>query len=172
MSQEANPLIAVSGPWPFTVRTCETAAMTDDHQSRGDKAYDADDFRFYLGLIQQTISRMAAASTQAKGWCITVTLAALGLATSTSSRPLALLGLASALLFGSLDARYLREERRFRALYDAARHHSTSVYDMRTSSVADDSCTWPSVLKSWSLWSFYGPLLVVAALALIWVVAM
>lgn len=136
--------------------------MSDGHRPARDEAFDADDFRSYLGLIQQTVSRMAAASAQAKGWCLTVTLAALGLAITASSWPLALLGLAAVLLFGSLDARYLREERRFRALFEQARLRNTSIYDMRTSHVVDDRCSWSSVLQSWSLWTFYGPLLAVA----------
>lgn len=136
--------------------------MSDARLQEQDDSFEAEDFRAYLGLIQQTVSRMAAASAQAKGWCLTVTLAALGLAITASSWPLAVLALAAVLLFGSLDARYLREERRFRALYERARCRNTSVYDMRTADVADDRCAWSSVLQSWSLWTFYGPLLAVA----------
>lgn len=119
---------------------------------------------------------MSTVSTLVKGWCLTVTTAALGFGITANSRGVALLGGLVVLLFGFLDARYLREERRFRALYEGARHAQVGAFEMNTrlyvegdscdSSLAS-SCLWRSVLRSWSLWAFYGPLLLVAVAVLI-----
>ncbi len=129
----------------------------------------ADDRRKHLEFIQSVIGRMFTASSLAKGWCLTVATAALGFALTKNSRAVALLGLVAIGLFGLLDARYLREERKFRALYEDAREGRVDVYDMRTATYIDSSsaqfasnCQWRSVLRSWSLSAFYGPLLVVA----------
>lgn len=130
-----------------------------------------DDRRQHLEFIQSVIGRMSTASTLVKGWCLTVATAALGYAVTTNSRGVGLLGGLAVLLFGFLDARYLREERKFRALYEDARRGHLEVYDMETTRYVRDSsrdsslaatCLWRSVLRSWSLWGFYGPLLLVA----------
>lgn len=113
---------------------------------------------------------MSTASTLAKGWSLTVATAALGFAVTKNSRGVGLLGGLAVLLFGFLDARYLREERKFRALYEDARSGRVAVYDMNTQPYIDSNgprfaaaCGWRSVLRSWSLWGFYAPLLAVAA---------
>lgn len=128
-----------------------------------------EDRRQHLEFIQTVVGRMFSASSLAKGWCLTVATAALGFALTNDSRAVGLLGTFAVLQFSFLDARYLREERKFRALYEEARLGRVDVYDMRTSPYVekdharfDRQCQWRWVLKSWSLWAFYGPLLVVA----------
>jgi hypothetical protein len=135
-----------------------------------DVAGNGDDRRQYLEFIQTVIGRMSTVSTLAKGWCLTVATATLGFAITRQSVGVGLLGALGVLLFGLLDARYLREERKFRALYDDARKGCSDAYDMNTrpygqrrDSSFSSSCAWRSVLTSWSLWGFYGPLLLVAA---------
>ena len=129
----------------------------------------AEDRRKHLEFIQTVVGRMFTASSLAKGWCLTVATAALGFALTKNSRAVALLGLFAIGLFGLLDARYLREERKFRALYEDARKGSVDVYDMQTAPYLASSsgrfasnCQWRSVVRSWSLWAFYGPLILVA----------
>lgn len=129
----------------------------------------AEDRRKHLEFIQTVVGRMFTASSLAKGWCLTVATAALGFALTKNSRAVALLGFFAIGLFGFLDARYLREERKFRALYEDAREGRADVYEMRTAPYLASSsgrfasnCRWRSVLRSWSLWAFYGPLLLVA----------
>lgn len=126
--------------------------------------------RQHLEFIQTVIGRMSTASTLAKGWCLTVATAALGFAVTKNSRDVGLLGGLAIALFGFLDTRYLREERKFRSLYDDARVARVEIYDMSTEPYVTsggarfaDNCRWGSVLRSWSLWAFYGPLLLVAA---------
>jgi hypothetical protein len=137
-----------------------------------------EDYRKHLDFIQTAVNRMFSASSLAKGWCLTVGTAALGFALTKDSRSVALLGSFAVLMFAFLDARYLREERKFRALYEDARLGRVAVYDMRTglyvepnSPSYDKRCEWSSVLQSWSLWAFYGPILLGAAavIAYTWV---
>jgi hypothetical protein len=75
----------------------------------------------HLDLLQSVISRMASNSFALKGWSVTVTAALLGLAAKDSSPGFAIIAFYPALAFWGLDAYYLRQERRFRALYDAVR---------------------------------------------------
>ncbi|MCP4383100.1 MAG: hypothetical protein GY798_17035 [Hyphomicrobiales bacterium] len=133
-----------------------------------------DDRRKHLEFIQSAIARMSTTATLAKGWCLTVSVAALGFAVNKNSVGVGLLGALAVALFGILDARYLREERKFRALYDDARRNKIDVYDMGTlryaqpsSSSFTSACRWSGVLRSWSLWAFYGPLLVACAAAVV-----
>lgn len=133
-----------------------------------------EDGRKHLEFLQGVIARMSAASGLAKGWCLTVTTATLGYALTKRSCSVALLGVAAVILFGSLDARYLREERKFRALYNGVRSGQVDRYDMGTvacttkgSAIFDGSCEWPAVLKSWSILSFYVPLALVCVAALL-----
>ncbi len=123
-----------------------------------------DDRRKHLDFIQTAIARMSTASGTAKGWSLTVTTVALGYSLTKNVPSVALLGIAAVLMFGYMDLRYLREERKFRALYEDARTGGVDVYDMRTNAYADrchakyDSrCDWTSISKSWSQWGFYGP---------------
>ena len=75
----------------------------------------------HLELLQPVISRMASNSFALKGWSVTVTAALLGLAAKDSNPGFAIIAFYPALAFWGLDAYYLRQERRFRALYDAVR---------------------------------------------------
>ena len=78
----------------------------------------------HLELLQPVISRMASNSFAVKGWSVTVTAALLGLAAKDSNPGFAIIALYPALAFWGLDAYYLRQERRFRALWDAVRSDS------------------------------------------------
>jgi hypothetical protein len=129
-----------------------------------------EDRRKHFDFIQSAVGRMSSASNVAKGWCLTVATATFGFALSQDGPVVALLGVLAALLFGLLDARYLREERKFRALYEEARRGEVAPFDMRTGPCADpaddrydERCSWRSVIASWSVWAFYGPLLLVGA---------
>ena len=128
----------------------------------------------HLGFIQAAVTRMAAASSTTKGWCLTLVTAGLSYALVNRSWPVAALACGSIALFGSLDARYLREERKYRGLYDAARVGSADVYDMDASTFAKKghgnfcaNCSWTKVLFSWSVWWFYLPALAASALVLV-----
>ena len=145
---------------------CPCEAGVGDHSGRSDE-----DRRQHLEFVQTAVGRMFAASSLAKGCASLQPTAALGFASLRTLGRLRPGGFA-VLLFGFLDARYLREERRFR-FYENARRGQVETYDARTGPYTrkdphyDSSCEWRSVLRSWSLWGFYGPILIAAAAVIV-----
>ncbi|MGB2815470.1 MAG: hypothetical protein WBC75_10370, partial [Dehalococcoidales bacterium] len=75
----------------------------------------------HLRMIQGVINRMAQVSFILKGWTVTIVIAMFGFAANTSTPWLGLLTLFPSLLFGGLDAYYLKQERLFRCLYEKVR---------------------------------------------------
>ena len=73
----------------------------------------------HLDYVQSVVSRMAHSSTQAKSWLLPVVTATFGYALTQRSGTVAMLGIAAVLLFGYMDASYLRQERAYRRLYNA-----------------------------------------------------
>ena len=55
-----------------------------------------------------------------KNWCITVTVALLAIETNIGNVVFATISIFTCIIFWLLDGYYLREERRFRILYDDA----------------------------------------------------
>jgi hypothetical protein len=120
----------------------------------------------HLAFVQAALTRMATTSSMAKGWCLTLVTAALSYSLVNRSWPVTALACGAVGLFASLDARYLREERKYRGLYNAARRSEAALYDMDASTYGDpksenycENCDWWSVLTSWSIWWFYLPAL-------------
>jgi hypothetical protein len=72
-------------------------------------------------MIQVVISRIANYSATLKNYCITLVTAACGFSITLKIPAGALLALLPIVLFGLLDAQYLRIERRFRALFEKTR---------------------------------------------------
>jgi hypothetical protein len=103
----------------------------------------------HLELIQSVISRLASNSFALKGWSVTVTAALLALAAKESNLGFGVVAFYPAVAFWGLDAYYLRQERRFRALYDAVRLGQTE------SSFTMDPAGTDSNVESWwdTLWS-------------------
>lgn len=81
----------------------------------------SDDQRKYLEMIQSVIARLASHSFLLKGWSVTLATALLGFAGRAQDEQLARLALVPALIFWSLDAYYLGQERRHRHLFSRAR---------------------------------------------------
>jgi hypothetical protein len=145
-----------------------------------DPPIEAEDRRKHLDFIQAIITRMSAASATTKSWLLPVVTAAYGYALTQSADSVALLGLMAVVLFGLMDANYLRQERAYRRLYNAVARGSRPVtlYSLDPSD-ADDPIS-PSgsavqtvamaarrwfpdmkVLTSWSIAPFYGALVIV-----------
>ncbi|MGW1738771.1 HIT family protein [Nocardia sp. NPDC001965] len=137
------------------------AALTRSHLN-----VSAEDRRQHLAFIQSVVARMSQASATSKAWVLPIVTAAYGFAVTKDSPPTALLGVLAVLVFGVLDANYLKQERAFRALYDkAARGGDIPAFAMNTSlaaTEADQSNYWPDGrdLRSWAVAPVYGPLLV------------
>lgn len=126
--------------------------------------------RHHIDLIQATIVRMSAASSAAKGWVLPVVTATYGYALTQHADSVAALGMAAALLFWVLDARYLREERAYRRLFAAAVKEPTGRYDMNAAryylrpEAGTPDCRHPNcrlwrTALSWSTGGFYLPVL-------------
>lgn len=73
----------------------------------------------HLDYIQSIVARMSQSSTQTKSWLLPVVTATFGYALAQQSVTVALLGIAAVLLFGYMDASYLRQERAYRRLYNS-----------------------------------------------------
>lgn len=127
----------------------------------------SEDQRKHLDFIQAVIARLASSSTATKGWGLTVATAAFGFSATKAVPMVAGLGLTVVIFFGILDSYYLREERLFRYLYDDARRGLVEVYSMNKNDYSG-RCTRRSVSRSWSVFGFYGPLLLVGLGALAW----
>ena len=90
-------------------------------------AVSADDHRKHLEFIQDVITRMAGASSSAKGWLLPVVTATYGYAITKTEWAVAALGVLAVVLFGFLDANYLKHERSFRELYKAVIKNDSRV---------------------------------------------
>jgi hypothetical protein len=123
-----------------------------------DNEQDREDRREHLELVSAVISRMAGASSSAKGWSVTVAGAAFGVAVVRASWFIFLLGVGALVVFGVLDGLYLHNEHKFRDLYDAIVQNSVRPLSMDTKNLkvrrrADSH-------RSWSVAGFYVPLAV------------
>ncbi|MFC9795312.1 hypothetical protein ACFVJI_21970 [Streptomyces sp. NPDC127584] len=123
----------------------------------------------HLEMIQAIVTRLGNGSFLIKGWTMTLAGVFLGFAANRSSWRTAGLASLSILGFWLLDAYYLRQERIFRALYEAARQPGTSVelfsMDVRPYISA---IRWLTVVKSQTLVNFYGVLSLVNLAVAAW----
>lgn len=112
---------------------------------------------------------MSSSSAAAKGWGLTVVAATYGFSTAQEEPSVGVLGIALVMFFAILDARYLREERLFRGVYDAARRMEIEVYSMDKSMFDHlPNCQRWTVIASWSVAGFWGPLALVGVGAVVW----
>lgn len=81
----------------------------------------------HLEFLQATIARQASHSFSVKGWSLTVAAALFAYTATHLEWWLALIALVPPVVFAGLDAFYLRQERLFRQLYNAAARPGSSV---------------------------------------------
>lgn len=86
-----------------------------------------DDNRKHFDFLQSIITRMNSNSFLIKGWTVTLVAALLALLASTKEWRFVLVTLLPIVLFWLLDARYLLQERKFRALYNEAIKGQNSI---------------------------------------------
>ena len=132
-----------------------------------------EDRRQHLSFIQAVITRMAQASASAKTWLLPIVTATFGFALVQDQPIVALLGVVAALLFGLLDANYLKQERAFRGLYDrVAAGDELPQFAMNPTLAASEGRQnyWPDAkdLTSWSLAPFYLPLTIAGVALSVW----
>lgn len=121
-----------------------------------------EDNRKHLDFVQSAITRMSSSSAAVKSWGLTIVGATYGFAASQDEPSVAFLGLVLVGFLVMLDTRYLREEKLFRKLFEAARKMEVEVYSMNKSLyTGDKDCRLGSVVASWSVAGFWGPLALV-----------
>ncbi|MFI9610936.1 HIT family protein [Streptomyces sp. NPDC052023] len=128
-------------------------------------AVGSEDRRQHLAFIQAIITRMSQASSSSKAWLLPIVTATYGYAITKSSIFVALLGLLAVLVFGVLDANYLKQERAFRKLYDeVAAGRSIPAFSLNPALASPAGSRvnywpdWPDI-RSWAVAPVYGPLL-------------
>lgn len=131
-----------------------------------EKPGDREDRRKHFELIAAVIGRMANASSQAKGWSITLAGAAFGVAVIRDNSLLILLGIAGLVAFAVIDVRYLHLEKSFRDLHDAVLENTVPPMSMDTGSLPNRSRNKTYV--SWSIVWFYGPLVLAGILLFVY----
>lgn len=140
--------------------------------ANGTRAYP--DIVKHMEFVQAVVARLAAASALVKAWCLTVATATLGYAWTKNADEIAWVAMFVVTMFAFLDVRYLREERKYRTLYEEVRLGKADCFDMdarpcgeRRNPRYNRSCGWWPTIRSWSVWAFYGPILILAVV--VWV---
>jgi hypothetical protein len=122
----------------------------------------------HLEMLQALIARMAGYGAAFKSYCITVTTAVIGFALTLHRPAVAALALLPVVAFGLADAQYLRVERRFRDVFNLVRKESWEAipsFDINLQSAPAQS--FLSAATSWSIISFYTPLVFGVLLAVL-----
>lgn len=130
-----------------------------------DSQVTAENRRKHLELIQGVVARLAGMSAQVKGWAVTIVTALLAvIAAARLPSWVAFLSLLPILLFWSLDAYYLHQERLFRKLYDDAitPNSQVAMFSMKVSNYDNEHCTYATAIASSSVKLVYIALLVIA----------
>lgn len=138
--------------------------MTENH-----KAPDRD-LTQHLEFIQAVVERHARNSFILKGWSVTLVAAVLLLAVRGADPQMAMIaGLLPALTFWGLDAYYLRQERKFRKLYDNVRRDGVDGDDRFTLNAkpfAKHVDSWWKTLMAATVVCFHGVVIAVVLIAL------
>lgn len=114
-------------------------------------------FLHQLEQIQNVINRQASNSFKIKGWSVTLVVVVLLFRTKDIHLPVAFIPLAG---FWYLDSYYLRQEKKFRRLYDKIREDQPGteeeLFDMDTEKVEDDVDDIRELSFTKSIIWFYG----------------
>lgn len=123
----------------------------------------------HLEMIQSIISRMASNSFALKGWSVTLVAGIFALSSKEADKMYFLVAYVPILVFWGLDAYYLRQERLYRALYNAVCHSSEKEisFSMNTSNVQNEKTVFCSCLFSVTELWFYLPLALLSAVIII-----
>lgn len=123
----------------------------------------------HLEFIQGIINRMGGNSFALKGLAVTLVTAIIGISLGSNASPrLIFLALLPAIAFWALDAYYLRQERLFRELYEAAIKYRKDSFSLDIASYKKRVDSWPCVMFSLTLILFYGALIAAILIASRW----
>jgi hypothetical protein len=123
----------------------------------------------HLDMLQGVIARMAGNSSNLKTWTVTLLAGIFALAAKDADRRFLIVALAPAVGFWALDAYFLTQERRYRALYDDVRmQNGVDAFSMNTGAYTTTK-PYSAALFSATLLAFYGAITVFVAI-LAWIV--
>lgn len=118
--------------------------------------FDPQEHIAHLNMIQSIITRMSGNSASAKNLCITIVAALLALYANKPVIGYLYIAYMPIILFFFLDAKYLRLERAYRALYDSVRLGSRDkVTDFYLSPSFQAAESTVNVAFTWSVSWFY-----------------
>jgi hypothetical protein len=137
---------------------------------------DSPSVQSYLAILQGVITRMANNSANAKSWCVAVVCAILVIVADKGSPGYVWISCVPIVLFFALDAYYLGLERRFRNLYngfvrklhvgEATIEHAFIVTPGGSGQILRSAA---HATVSFSIWPFYGLLVIMLLLVKAWV---
>ena len=129
----------------------------------------------HLKLVQGVVTRIAGNSAQMKTWAVSLVTATF-IFSGLSDDPhwlIAAGGCVPVIAFWIMDARYLRLERCYIKLYNAvATDASDKHFDLDYRPYASTVGSFWNVARSWSVCGFYGALLIVMIMLVLFLVVM
>lgn len=152
----------------------ETLALVRSLLPKSTEDVSPDDRRQHLSFIQAIVTRMSQASSSSKTWLLPIVSLTYGYAVTKEQFWVAVLGMLGVLIFGLLDANYLKQERAFRKLYDKVASGGEIPTFSLNPSLAGPSGSrvnyWPDWedIRSWAVAPVYGPLLIIGITIAIW----
>lgn len=128
-----------------------------------------EEFLKHLDIIQATIARLSANSFALRGWSVTLVAGLFALAAKDSDPKLAVISYLPVFAFWMLDAYYLSQERRYRALFDrvAARDADIPAFSLSTKIVDASSSNWVKSFFSGTLLVFHGALFLTVTIVML-----
>jgi hypothetical protein len=121
---------------------------------------DSAPIQVHLAIIQDVIQRMAANSSSAKTWCVTLVSAVLVIVADKGKPQYAWIAMLPTIVFAALDIYYLALEKGFRASYnkfiDRLHANSLEASDLYSIELTGSfrKLLFESI-KSFSVWGFY-----------------
>lgn len=133
-----------------------------------------EDRRQHLSFIQAIVTRMSQASSSSKTWLLPLLTLTYGYAITKNQSWIAVLGALAVVIFGLLDANYLKQERAFRKLYDKVTSGGDIPAFSLNPALAGPAGTkvnyWPDWedIRSWAVAPIYGPFLLAGIAIAVW----
>lgn len=124
-----------------------------------------DDKQKHLEFIQNIIARLNSNSYQIKSWTITIVAAVLALYASTQKTDFILVGIFPTIIFWLMDAYCLRQERRFRGLYNDVAlisddNRTVKPFDMNTDLYKKGKYSFWNIFWTKTIWFIYSLIIV------------
>ena len=119
-----------------------------------------DDKLKHLEFIQNIITRLNSNSYQIKSWAVTLVAAVLALYASTQKTDFILVGVFPTIIFWLMDAYCLKQERKFRGLYNdvidiSNNNRLIKPFDMNTDFYIKGEYSYWNVLWTKTIWLVY-----------------